>query len=239
MKRICVDCGHNSTHSGSSGFGLREEEVVLNIGLKLGSILKQQGLDVIYTRIDGNKLADTSSKDLMKRCEIANTAKCDYFVSIHNNSFSDATSNGIETLVYSDKNTDTMGLAKSVQSELIKMSGLRDRGIKVRPDLCVLRNTNMSAILCEINFISNKAENDLLKSDEYLMKCAIAMAKGIVSHLGMEYKEDKPIDKPQENEVYWRVVVASNKDVEESRKLVQKLQSDGYKDAFIVKYEKE
>lgn len=235
MKRICVDCGHNSVYSGASSFGLREEDVVLNIGLKLGNILKKQGLDAIYTRIDKNKLADTNAKDLMNRCEIANKAKCDYFVSIHNNSFSDPNSNGIETLVYDDKNEDTYGLANSVQGELIKATELRDRGVKVRPDLCVLRNTKMSAILCEINFISNKAENDLLKSDEYLMKCAIAIAKGIMSHVGMEYKEEDKVEK----EIYWRVVVASNKDIEESRKLVQKLQGEGYTNAFIVKCEKE
>lgn len=49
----------------------------------------------------------------------------------------------------------------------------------------------MPAVLIEHAFYTNKTECDLLKSDSFREKCAIADAKGILAFLGIEWKCDK------------------------------------------------
>lgn len=69
------------------------------------------------------------------------------------------------------------------------------------------------------------------------MACAKKCPSTILKLNKWDWFKSKLVD-TNEKEIYWRVVVASNKDIEVSKKLVEKLKLDGYKDAFIVKYEK-
>ena len=57
----------------------------------------------------------------------------------------------------------------------------------------------MPAVLVEVAFINNPAEEQLLKSDEFLEKAAVGIAKGILNHIDIDYmpKEDKPMETPQ------------------------------------------
>lgn len=52
-----------------------------------------------------------------------------------------------------------------------------DRGIKERPDLCVLRETTMPAVLVEIAFISN--QEDAYKLMYRIEEFANAISRGI------------------------------------------------------------
>src|SRR5215475_10536405 len=149
--RICLDSGHGGKDSGAVGpTGLRECDVVLDIVKKMGTILDGMGYDVSFTRLSDIFV------ELGERCRIANSLKCDYFVSIHCNS-NGPTAEGIETLYKSDAGKK---LANPIQNNLIKDTGERDRGLKLRGDLAVLNGTNMPAVLVEVGFISNpKTEN--------------------------------------------------------------------------------
>ena len=90
--RIVIDAGHGGHDSGTLGAdGLEEKDVVLDVSLRLGKLLKQRlGADVIYTR------ADDSFIPLETRTAIANKAQADLFVSVHANSSSDASARGVE-----------------------------------------------------------------------------------------------------------------------------------------------
>ena len=66
--------------------------------------------------------------------------------------------------------------------ELSEATGLRDRGMKVRPGLYVLRRTNMPAVLVEIGFISNPSDAALMDSDPALF--ARGIYNGIVEFIG-------------------------------------------------------
>jgi N-acetylmuramoyl-L-alanine amidase len=93
ITRIVIDPGHGGEDPGAIGpGGLREKDIVLSVGKKLGSILTEQpGTEVIYTR----------SRDvfipLNERTEIANSKKADLFVSIHVNASPRKNTRGIET----------------------------------------------------------------------------------------------------------------------------------------------
>jgi N-acetylmuramoyl-L-alanine amidase len=93
INRIVVDAGHGGHDSGTLGpDGIEEKDVVLDVALRLGQLLKQRlGADVIYTRDDDTFIP------LETRTAIANKAQADLFISIHANSSSDPSARGVET----------------------------------------------------------------------------------------------------------------------------------------------
>ncbi len=91
--RIVIDPGHGGHDTGTIGpTGLREKDVVLDVGLRLKKLLEQKvGCDVVMTR------ADDTFIPLEERTAIANQKAADLFVSIHANASRDKSARGIET----------------------------------------------------------------------------------------------------------------------------------------------
>ncbi len=91
--RIVVDAGHGGHDSGTLGpDGIEEKEVVLDVALRFGKLLKQHlGADVIFTRDDDTFVP------LETRTAIANKAQADLFISVHANSSQDPAARGVET----------------------------------------------------------------------------------------------------------------------------------------------
>ena len=181
--KVCIDAGHGGTDSGAEGFtkvnGVAkylEKNVNLSVALKVGKILEDNGVEVVYTRKDDTFIS------LSQRSVIANNAKVNYFVSIHCNSADIEGANGIETYYYY---TSTKGkeLAQAIQDELIKETGLKNRDIKDGSTLAVIKNTKAPAVLAELGFISNQNEEALLISEDYQNKCANAISRGIMKCL--------------------------------------------------------
>ena len=78
--------GHGGHDSGTTGpGGIEEKQVVLDVALRLGKLLKQRlGADVIFTRDNDTFIP------LETRTAIANKAQADLFLSIHANSSPDS-----------------------------------------------------------------------------------------------------------------------------------------------------
>jgi len=87
IRTIVIDPGHNATFHGTRGLISKEEDVTLEIGLKLGEAIKKEFPDikVVYTRTTEGTVnnATTLKEDLHNRANIANQAKGDLFISIH------------------------------------------------------------------------------------------------------------------------------------------------------------
>lgn len=189
---IMLDPGHGGSDPGAIGpTGLNEKDVNLKIALSVGKLLKDRSLKISYTRTTDILLGNTVGEDLTARVEIANSMKAKYFVSIHNNSFNKE-AKGTETYIFA-KSGQTEILAESVQRNLVQITGLYDRGIKVA-NFYVLRYTVMPAILVEAAFISNPEEEQLLKDDIFIQKIATGISKGIMEYLGKNW-----IDVPANN----------------------------------------
>jgi len=92
INRIVIDAGHGGHDSGTLGpGGIEEKDVVLDVALRLGKLLKQRlGADVIYTRSDDTFIP------LETRTAIANQEQADLFISIHANSSPDTAARGVE-----------------------------------------------------------------------------------------------------------------------------------------------
>jgi N-acetylmuramoyl-L-alanine amidase len=74
---VVIDAGHGGKDPGNTGNGYLEKKIALNISLKLGKQLENQGIKVVYTR----------KKDvfvnLFERANIANKSNAHLFLSIH------------------------------------------------------------------------------------------------------------------------------------------------------------
>lgn len=190
MKLIEIDNGHGLYTLGKrtpkfpDGKVIKEWEFNYPTAKKLGELLKYNGFNIIY-------VSDTEEDTpLSVRTKKANDAKADLFVSIHFNAYQGiwGSHGGIETYHYPNS-LKGKELADLIQEELIKETGLRNRGVK-SANFQVLRETNMVSILAECGFMDNLDEAKLMIDENYQMKCARAIAKGICKYFGVEYKEE-------------------------------------------------
>ncbi len=189
-KLIAIDNGHGKDTPGKrtpkilNSRVIHEWEFNFPTAKKLGKLLEHNGFKVIY-------VSDTSvDTPLSTRTSRANNANADLFISIHYNALAGefGSHGGIETL-YHPNSSNGKKLASLVQNELIKETGLRNRGIKARPGLAVLKNTQMPAIICECGFMDNLNEAKLMLDEDYQLKCARAITKGICRYYGKQFKD--------------------------------------------------
>ncbi|MED1203761.1 N-acetylmuramoyl-L-alanine amidase family protein [Heyndrickxia acidicola] len=176
--KIVLDAGHGPDTPGKrSPNGLKEFSFTSAATDYTREILETyQNVSVYFAH---SKKEDVP---LSKRTNLANRLGANCYISIHANAAGDGKdwnqANGIETFVYLSKPKEALSLASAIQHCIIQASGLADRGVK-RADFHVLRETNMTAVLVECGFYTNKKEEALLCSPSYQKLCAKAIADGV------------------------------------------------------------
>ena len=92
--RVVIDPGHGGYDPGALKDGLSEAGVVLDVALRLETLLlKQPGVEVVLTRRSDTYVS------LEERTAIANREGADLFLSIHANASGNAKTRGVETYV--------------------------------------------------------------------------------------------------------------------------------------------
>lgn len=167
--------------------GAKAKDINLSTALKLGEILKTRGFNVVYTR-NSDSVSWTESGEDAAKAAIAKNANADQFLSINTNPYtSDTTANGIETYYLSDASNNNKVLASSIQSELVKATEGKDRGIKegIQQGSCeILNKTSCPSVVLELGFLTNPDEEILLSSPEYQNNAAKAIANGLMNYAG-------------------------------------------------------
>ena len=209
---ICLDPGHGGSDSGATAFGAKESDLTLKIAQYCKEELSKYDVNVVMTRTTDTRLSEEAAMDLKNRVEVAKKAGASYFISIHINSAANSAAKGAEVYypnTSGNKNLSSNGqnLAKAIQKQLTAL-GLYDRGIKIRnytdgttssnPNssdqdyygvIRYAKQANITGLIVEHCFISNKEEFDkYLGSDAKLQQLGIADARGIVSALGLQLK---------------------------------------------------
>lgn len=225
MAKVVMDAGHGGSDPGAVSDGRREKDDNLALALAVGSILAENGVDVVYTRTD-----DTYETPFQK-AQKGNQEGADLFISIHRNSSPEKDQySGVETLLY-DESGIKKELAENINRELAK-EGFQNLGIRERPGLVVLRRTRMPAALIEVGFINTQADNELL--DQNFDGVVRAIADGILMTLrkngllseenrstALEYSEDP--DGSEHKSFRYRVQTGAFRREENAWKLYQKL----------------
>ena len=225
MAKVVMDAGHGGSDPGAVSDGRKEKDDNLALALAVGSILAENGVDVVYTRTD-----DTYETPFQK-AQKGNQEGADLFISIHRNSSPEKDQySGVETLLY-DESGIKKELAENINRELAK-EGFQNLGIRERPGLVVLRRTRMPAALIEVGFINTQADNELL--DQNFDGVVRAIADGILMTLrkngllseetrntALEYSEEP--DGSEHKSFRYRVQTGAFRREENAWKLYQKL----------------
>lgn len=195
-KSIVIDAGHNyggddGAYAIHNGVTYVERDLNMSVASKLKRSLEANGFEVIMTRNPEDRETISLRESLAKRVNIANYLNGDFFISIHQNSATASSANGVEAFyssatplsggtllksgveynelqsksyVASEKVSKSKAISKSIVDSIAKKMGRNNRGISDR-DFYVVKNTNMPSVLLECGFISNEAEAKKLADD--------------------------------------------------------------------------
>jgi N-acetylmuramoyl-L-alanine amidase len=168
-------------------------------------------------------------------------------VSFHRNSSENpGSATGAQVLVYSPGG-EKERLANNIQNNLVDL-GFRDLGIDNRPNLVVLRRTQMPAVLVETGFLNNEADNE--KFDKEFDRIAQAIADGIIAtanravpatngtadpYEGLYEQEKEEVKKSNgcTCDILYRVQVGAFRNRESAERLLYPLNDLGFP-AFII-----
>jgi N-acetylmuramoyl-L-alanine amidase len=200
---VALDPGHSRADVGSSGAGLREFEITLDLAQRVRVILEGAGLSVRLTRHDHLPLSLMNHPDTTERTRIEQFARIDaaaparIYVSLHFNGGPPGL-RGTETYYNPDRSPESAyadwALASAIQRNVVGALAAYgyptvDRG--VRNDLLAgkpyghffsLRGPAPSALL-EALFLSNAYEAWLLHDEAVRNAIAWGCAQGILEYL--------------------------------------------------------
>ncbi|MDP9018210.1 MAG: N-acetylmuramoyl-L-alanine amidase family protein [Candidatus Eremiobacteraeota bacterium] len=181
---IVIDPGHGGSDPGALNGGLSEKSITLDISNRLRTILVARGWQVQMTRsTDADAYGPNASDhdELQARVGVANQTGARLFVSVHVNSFVNATPHGTTTYFYK---AEDLAFANAVHNRLVSAAlGTRDDGV-IKNNFYVIVHTAMPAVLVETAFLSNPDDRAVLRSPEFLQKVAQAIADGVGDYAG-------------------------------------------------------
>ena len=182
---VVIDAGHGGHDPGKVGVNdALEKDINLQIAQKVKKHLEKNGIQVIMTRED-DAMEDTKLEDMKKRVALINEIKPAITVSIHQNSYSDASVKGAQVFYYAGSEV-SKGAASLMQEEMRKVDTENTRQIKSNSDFYMLKKTEVPTIIVECGFLSNPGEAEKLTSEEYQEEMAQAICNGIMVWLGQE-----------------------------------------------------
>jgi len=177
-KRIVLDAGHGMGTAGKrSPNGIREAQQNYNVMFRLYQLLSDDGeFDVMMTN-------DNMAEDMgiNARVNLANIWGADLFLSIHKDAFRgawDASLTGILTLVYGTS-SPSVPIGKTIHNKLLDVTGMRDKKVRYRPDLGVLRLTKGAAVLVELGSMDDPSDVKQMTSAKWFDLYARALFEGI------------------------------------------------------------
>ena len=178
-KLVVIDAGHGDANTGAVYGDLREKDLNLDIAKRLNTLLEKKGVNTYMLRDDDSYIAN------YERAYVANKANGKLYLSIHNNALDNKNYKGTMTLYCpsSTKGFKGSDFAAIIQKNLIGALKTVDRKTIARPDLIVVRETNMPAALAEIAYITNSSDRANLQKTSFRQKTAQALCDSIITAL--------------------------------------------------------
>ena len=191
-RTIFLDPGHGGRDSGAYYYNVAEKDLNMQVYRKLRKKLEELGYKVLTSRD-----SDIDVDFVTERSRMVNKTNSDIFISIHFNATGNAysKSSGIQTYSYSDdpdypskinpywhnhpdRISESKRLAAAIHSSLLAETGAKDAGLLER-SFAVLRETAKPAVLLELGYIDNFAENQQIRDSHYQDKLVAGIVKGI------------------------------------------------------------
>lgn len=186
-----LDAGHGGNDQGTSLGETLEKDLTLSIVKEISTLLKKNkpGIKLILTRNDDRYLS------LEERCNIANNANADLFLSVHINSAPNPLVSGTESfyadLKGSNNSVRNGSIVRNIdRSELLAWLLQKNYGETGRPNdrgarpkqLYVCQYTNMPAVLTEVGFLTNFQDAAYLTSKLGIRQIAIDIYNALMEY---------------------------------------------------------
>lgn len=134
--------------------------------------------DGLYDANSKNKKA----QDMQRRVDIIAQVSPDIVVSIHQNSYEDASVYGPQ-IFYHPQSAKGEELAANIQESMNTLLEIaKPRGIKSNDSYYILKKTVSPTVIVECGFLSNAKEANLLTTEEYQKKVAKSILEGVLRY---------------------------------------------------------
>lgn len=184
---VIIDAGHGGFDGGAvAPDGTLEKDLNLSVALKLDSVLKIMGYDTVLVRDTDVSTADDKGtersqkvSDIKARLRLTEKYKDALFVSIHMNKYTSPQPHGAQ--VFYSQVDGSKELAECIQRSIAAGVQTDNKRVvkKTTKDIYLLYHAVIPSVIAECGFISNQDDLLKLKSDEYQLKMAAAIAAGI------------------------------------------------------------
>jgi N-acetylmuramoyl-L-alanine amidase len=186
---IVIDAGHGGRDPGKVGInGAQEKDVNLSIALKLKTLLEQNDIKVIMTRVEDIGLyseSDSNKKvaDMRKRVDIINGSKADLAISIHQNSFTQESIRGAQVFYYTNS-LEGKSYAEIMQAQMKEtLQDGNKRVAKSNDSYFMLKKVECPIVIMECGYLSNSNEAALLVDEAYQERLAWAIHLGLMRYI--------------------------------------------------------
>ncbi len=186
---IVVDPGHGGIDGGTSGAGLVEKNLTLDISRRIRLYLERDGFAVKMTRetdVDVSQLFPSTltgrhKRDLQNRLDFIRQTRAVGSLSIHINSSTNPGDRG-PIVFYAVHSEPGKGLAIRCQAAVNRVSGSTQRAVG-RKNLFIIRHAPCPAVLVEVGFLTNQRDSVRLRDPQYLDQMARAIASAAAETL--------------------------------------------------------
>lgn len=183
---IVIDPGHGGEDGGATScVGRLESTYNLEISLRLNDLLHLLGYDTKLIRkedtsiyVKGDTIAQKKVSDLKERVRIVNGTENALLLSIHQNQFPDSRYSGAQ--VFYPKTAGSEELAKKIQGALVSaLNPGSNRKSKPSKGIYLMEHISCPGVLIECGFLSNPAEEALLRDGEYQKKLCSVISSSV------------------------------------------------------------
>lgn len=181
--KIVISAGHGGNDSGAVANGFIEKVLNLKVALYVKEYLLKNGFEVKLIREDDTYVS------LADRVKQANTYNADYYIDIHHNAGGGDGAEVIHSIHYGKGTELAICIAKEFEKtgQNIRRIFSRKTSAGTGDYYYVIRNTKMTAVICEYAFLDNPADAQAIDTDEELMTQAKAIVKGLCNYLGKDF----------------------------------------------------
>lgn len=186
-KVICIDPGHGGSDPGAIGRlnkkEVYEKDITLSIALPLRDLLSSAGARVVMTRTKDKDVFAPHADDvaeLQARCDIANEAHANAFLSLHIDAISNPKIDGV-TAYYHIGSDRSLLLAHLLHRAAMRDLDFPNRGVRGN-DFYVTAHTTMPSVLMELGYITNEKRVKMLTSKEAPLQIAQSLFNGLVDY---------------------------------------------------------
>ena len=206
---IIFDPGHGGSDPGAVGpAGTREADINMIISRKQHIIFTARGIDSKLTHQgEGREPGANPNAELNVRSRYIHQLHPEIVISNHCNASTDRRAGGMEIFYYpgSAAGESLAGCVYPILLGVCQRYGIAGRGIKTANFAMTREPTKAGAagILIEYAFISNPAEERILKSAVFQDQAAAAVVEGVLRFMGKDTQQPTEWEQQQQTASAW------------------------------------